>query len=430
MKIALAFLFLIVALPAFAHAYIDPGTGGYLVGSAFPLIAGIFAVVAAFFAHLFRHSLGIFFKRFQKKRPKISSVRAKFDGSLSGAHLHDASSMAEGYDLYDGRLIDREGRILKEWRNRYLGLLLPDGRYVAQAHYESRKWGLFTWDDKPVWEMDLPIHHDIVFTPQGTLLTFTKEMHPYKGRDVDFCVIVEFDLSGRELKRWSTWEHLQEIQGFHRPLELDRPKVFFLPEPARRKACTPWGGHYDYYRLNSIQVLPETPIGKHDVRFQAGNWLISFRHGSMMFILDRETRAIVWKCIAHDVEGGVEGQHAPTMLASGKILLLDNGRYRGRSRVIEIDPVTLKVVWEYQADGFYTLSQGYVQRLPNGNTLVTESERGRVFEITSEKRIVWEYYHPEKQDASNSQHPESYGQRQWIYRMIRYPEAQIASYLR
>jgi len=142
----------------------------------------------------------------------------------------------------------------------------------------------------------------------------------------------------------------------------------------------------------------------------------------MMFILDRETRGIVWKCIAGDVRDSLEGQHAPTMLPNGRILIFDNGRYRGWSRVIEIDPLTLKIMWEYRAEGFYTLSQGYAQRLPNGNTLVTESERGHVFELTREKKIVWEYYHPEKQDASNSQHPESFGRRQWIYRMTRSPE--------
>jgi hypothetical protein len=209
-----AFLFLTLIVPVRAYAYIDPGSGGYLVGSAFPMIAGIFAVIVAFFAHFFRHTLNNFFKNlWNKRRRNLNALpdHAKFDGSLSGAHLYDASAVADGYNLFDGRLIDREGRLVKKWRNRYLGVLLPDGRYVAQEYYESQKWGLFTWDDKAIWEMDLPIHHDIVFTPQKTLLTFTKEMHSYRGRNVDFCVIVEFDLTGRELVRWSTWEHFQDI---------------------------------------------------------------------------------------------------------------------------------------------------------------------------------------------------------------------------
>ena len=348
-----------------------------------------------------------------------------FDEKLSGARAYDTDRVSPGYNLFDGRLIDIDGRVVKTWKERYLGVILPDGRYVAQEHYESKKWGMYTWDDKPVWEKDVSIHHDIVITPANTILTSTKEMHPYKGRNVDFCVIVEYDLDGREIFRYSTWEHLSEIKKFHKPLELDRPKVFFLPETAKRKDKTPWGGNYDYYRLNSIQVIPRTPLGEKDKRFREGNLLVSFRHGSMIFILDRENRLIVWKCVSGDVKDSLEGQHAPQMLPSGKILIFDNGRYRGWSRVFEMDPVNYSVTWQYTADGFYTLSQGYVQRLPNGNTLVTESERGHAFEVTQDKRIVWEYYHPDKQDASNSQHPESFGRRQWIYRMVRYPESYI-----
>lgn len=353
----------------------------------------------------------------------------KFDASLSGAHVLSPALVSPGYNLFDGRLIDQEGKVLRSWNFRYLGLILPDGRYVAQEYYESQKWGMFTWDDRPLWVSPVSIHHDIVLTPRGTLITFVKEMHPYKGREVDFCVIAEFDLEGRELFRWSTWDHLKEIRKFHAPLELDRPKLFFLPETAKRKAATPWGGHYDYYRLNSLQVLPETELGRKDERFRPGNWLISFRHGSMMFILDQDTKAIVWKCVDRDVPGRLEGQHAPQMLDSGRILIFDNGRYRGGSRVIELDPPTCEIAWEYRREGFYTLSQGYVQRLPNGNTLVTESERGHAFEITQEKEIVWEYYHPERQDASNSTHPESFGRRQWIYRMVRYAPASLDPFL-
>lgn len=353
----------------------------------------------------------------------------RFDASLSGAHVRNPQKVSEGYNLWDGRLTDMEGRILKQWKSRYLGLILPDGRYVAQEYYESPKWGMYSWNDEALWEQNVPIHHDIVLTPQNTILTFTKEMHPYKGRNVDFEVILEVDLQGRELFRWSTWEHLREIQKFHKRLELDRPKMFFLPEPARRKERTPWGGNYDYYRLNAIQVLPRTELGERDKRFREGNWLISFRHGSMMFILDRDTREIVWKCIAGDVRDNLEGQHAPTQLLSGRLLIFDNGRYRGWSRVIEIDPVSHEILWEYRAEGFYSLSQGYVQRLPNGNTLVTESERGRAFEVTPGKEVVWEYFHPDKQDASNSLHPESYGRRQWIYRMTRYPKDLIERFL-
>lgn len=345
----------------------------------------------------------------------------RFDASVSGVSAYDPAGTQGGYNLFDGKLIDMNGRLVKAWRSCYLSMLLPDGRYLAQEYYESPRWGLYSWDDRVIWEKDVPIHHDIAVTPQGTILTFTKEVHPYKGRDVDFCVIVEYDMDGHQQQRYSTWEHLGELQKFHRTLELDRPKLFFLRETAKRKKISPWGGYYDYYRLNSIQVLPPTELGKQDSRFRQGNWLISFRHGSMIFILDQETKKVVWKCVHRDIKNALEGQHAPQLLPSGRMLIFDNGRYRGYSRIIEIDPLSLDILWEYRAEGFYTLSQGYAQRLPNGNTLVTESERGRAFEITGQKKIVWQYHHPEMQNETNSQHPESFGRRQWIYRMRRYP---------
>jgi hypothetical protein len=140
----------------------------------------------------------------------------------------------------------------------------------------------------------------------------------------------------------------------------------------------------------------------------------------MMFILDKDTKRIVWSCVGNEAK--IEGQHGPQMLENGKILIFDNGRYRGFSRVLELNPVSLKIEWEYKASNFFTKSEGYAQRLPNGNTLITESEKGRVIEVTQEKEIVWEFHHPEKQNKNNSPYPESYGNRQWIYRMNWYPE--------
>ena len=45
----------------------------------------------------------------------------------------------------------------------------------------------------------------------------------------------------------------------------------------------------------------------------------------------------------------------------------------------------------------YQFYSGYissVQRLPNGNTLITEGAGGRIFEVTQEHDIVWEYISP------------------------------------
>ena len=37
---------------------------------------------------------------------------------------------------------------------------------------------------------------------------------------------------------------------------------------------------------------------------------------------------------------------------------------------------------------------GSAQRLPNGNTLIAETDRGHAFEVTKDGEIVWEFYTP------------------------------------
>jgi hypothetical protein len=67
---------------------------------------------------------------------------------------------------------------------------------------------------------------------------------------------------------------------------------------------------------------------------------------------------------------------------------------RATSRVLEIDPVTLELAWSYTAPRFFSTNISSAQRLANGNTLITEGAGGRVFEVTSEGAIVWEYMNP------------------------------------
>ena len=43
-----------------------------------------------------------------------------------------------------------------------------------------------------------------------------------------------------------------------------------------------------------------------------------------------------------------------------------------------------------------------MQRLPNGNTLITEGAGGRIFEVTNDRQIVWEYMNPPTTAASRT----------------------------
>jgi Arylsulfotransferase (ASST) len=67
------------------------------------------------------------------------------------------------------------------------------------------------------------------------------------------------------------------------------------------------------------------------------------------------------------------------------------------SRVIQVDPESNEIAWAYQdnpVSNFFTPRMGNAQRLPNGNTLITEASFGRVFEVTTQGETVREYVNP------------------------------------
>jgi len=102
---------------------------------------------------------------------------------------------------------------------------------------------------------------------------------------------------------------------------------------------------------------------------------------------------------------------------------------RTYSRVLEIDPVSLEIVWQYSLGTgnerfrFYSWYVSSAQRLPNGNTLITEGADGRSFEVTTEGEIVWEYVNPFPGDEPN-------GATSRIYRAYRAPYDWIPQLLR
>jgi hypothetical protein len=67
---------------------------------------------------------------------------------------------------------------------------------------------------------------------------------------------------------------------------------------------------------------------------------------------------------------------------------------RATSRVLEINPVTLELVWSYPNARFFSTNISSAQRLPNGITLMVAGAGGRMFEVTRDGTIVWEYMFP------------------------------------
>jgi hypothetical protein len=124
-----------------------------------------------------------------------------------------------------------------------------------------------------------------------------------------------------------------------------------------------------------------------------------------------------------------DGQHAPTPLANGNILIFDNGPHRlddtfPFSRVIEVNPATNEIMWKYQEANlynFYSPRISNAQRLPNGNTLINEGFFGRFFEVTSAGEVVWEYVNPYFGPVSET----AKAQKNQVFRVYRYTEEEI-----
>lgn len=150
-----------------------------------------------------------------------------------------------------------------------------------------------------------------------------------------------------------------------------------------------------------------------------GNILVCLSRTHNIYIIKKETGKIKWRW----GEGELAHPHHASMLENGNILLFDSGLHpygvmpAGFSRLVEIDPKENKVIWEYRAPAalfFYSTFMGSCQRLANGGTLITESQKGRVFEITDSKEIVWEFVSPFYND-----HP-LYGHNNILFRAYRY----------
>ena len=183
-------------------------------------------------------------------------------------------------------------------------------------------------------------------------------------------------------------------------------------------------GSFDWLHVNSATYVgPNRWFDQGDRRFAPKNVIISSREASLLAIVGRDGK-IVWR-MGPDFSESKElrairqiiGQHHAHFIpnglpGAGNLLVFDNGGASGygfpnpaapsgsnsfaraTSRVLEINPVTLQLVWSYTAPRFYSSNISGAQRLPNGATLVTDGPNGRLFEVTNDRKIVWEYIYP------------------------------------
>ncbi|KAG9565448.1 hypothetical protein KCU71_g10176, partial [Aureobasidium melanogenum] len=181
--------------------------------------------------------------------------------------------------------------------------------------------------------------------------------------------------------------------------------------------------HYTREHYPLINSVLPTKDGKHI--------LASMRSVSAVVLIEKSTGNIVWK-LGSDV---LAQQHNATEMENGNILIFDNGAYRnGESitytRVIEVNRDTKEIVWEYRDKSqmlyFFTPFMGSAQRLANGNTLICESAFGRLFEVTMDGQICWEYINPHFAPYPDAQTAQIFpGESNALFRAYRYAEQDI-----
>ena len=294
--------------------------------------------------------------------------------------IHDRDGTQPGYILYspyagDGFvLIDREGWIVHQWRTgRYTKIaeLLPN-RHILYARMRD---GVFeaNWENNVIWHHLCRQHHDFCRKPNGNTLIvvneFTFNARAWQGAIDKNDVFIELDPHGNVV-----WEfHLD--QGIDDLIEL-----VGLEFPRKQE---------DWAHTNTVEALPDNDLGKTDADFRAGNVLFSSRNLHTIGIIDYRSRQIVWAF----GQGELDGQHMPTMLPNGRILLFDNGTVRGYSRVIEIDPLSRDITWEFRIPDYaFARALSGQELLPNGNILICCGNPGVIMEVTRDGQIVWELH--------------------------------------
>ena len=207
--------------------------------------------------------------------------------------------------------------------------------------------------------------------------------------------ILEFDPSGKIVWEWHVWDHVGT-----------GPDQWDINYLAPYHVEGPYGAGPDWTHFNALEYNPKT-----------NQIMLSSNKFSEIYLIDKKTGKMVWRFgnpaaygkgrapggRGDDGDQILFGQHNPTFLPNGNISVFDNGSYRpegARSRIVEIDPKTNKIVWEFSTkkvrtpNSFYTPFQGSAQKLENGNYLVCSTLHGHLFEVTPEKEVVWDFVNP------------------------------------
>ena len=311
----------------------------------------------------------------------------------TGVVAIDEERVAPGWNLYvsghasEAYLMSNTGEVAFRWRlplaEAFPGAppsldywrrvqLLPGGDLVALV----QGIGLLRLDaaSRPVWTLEAPAFNDFFVDAEGRVLTLTKrptvraEVHADNEILEDSVTLLAGDGS--------------ILSSISLLTALARSPFADLLRPIADAG--------DVFHSNTVTPLPEA-VGT----FPAGSVLVSIREIDLVGVVDLDAATFLWAR-----RGPWSRQHEPVLVDATTVLVFDNrGGENGGSRVLELDLGSGEVGW--QLGGFLSHEAGSVQRLANGNTLVTESERGRAVELDRDGEVVWEFLSPHRAGHDN-----------------------------
>ena len=244
------------------------------------------------------------------------------------------------------------------------------------------------------------LHHQPLETPMGTFMSFsanarqienyyTSEYDPDAPRKTQWVMgddIIEFDRDGKQLWRWSTWDHLDPFRIGYELTEAYWP-VRGFPD------------HVDWTHGNGLEYdeVDDAVI-------------INLRHQDALIKIDRKSGEIVWILGEHtDWSEKLQKKllkpvgkpfrwiyhaHNPRLTEDRTIVLFDNGKFQARpfkdyvtpedtySRTVEFEVdeknMTVRQIWashdRVTDDNCFSFAMGDAHQLPEtGNFLVVDS---------------------------------------------------------
>jgi hypothetical protein len=370
----------------------------------------------------YRAGTALYARTFYYRDRFATDLWTKARSDRRGVTVLESAEVYEGLTLYTSGdapralLIDLNGEVIHQWERPYStvwdstspvrkpvpddhiyfrkSFVFPDGDLLAL--YEGvgdtpYGYGLarLSADSEVRWKNLDNFHHDFDLAPDGRIIGLT---HAFRTTELehadqfrppfleDFLVVVDAD--GRTQQKLSLLDAMNASP--FRSL-LWRVPYYSMEDPLHANGVD----YIDRQRAEWLQDrIPAVAEGQ---------VLVSFRElaGGTIALIDLELGQAVWA-----TRGPWMAQHDPDVLPGGIIQVFDNrGNLGGpaKSRVLEVDPATMGIVWRYGGDDERPLDspiRASQQQLPNGNTLITESSGGRLLEVTRDGRIVWEYLNP------------------------------------